>query len=87
MCASARTQYPAGHQIRNTNQRSSSNMNKDKIEGTARQVLGTIKETAGKVLDNARLETEGKIDKAAGTIQKAAGDIKEAVVKSVDTPR
>ena len=59
-------------------------MDKDHIEGTAKQVVGSVKEAAGKVLDNNRLESEGKIEKDVGTIQTTVGDVKETLKKSVD---
>jgi uncharacterized protein YjbJ (UPF0337 family) len=62
-------------------------MNKDRIEGTAKQAVGNIKEAAGKVLDNTRLQSEGKVEKAAGKAQAAVGDVEETVKKSVHVPR
>ena len=37
-------------------------MNKDRIEGSAEQAKGKVKEVAGKVTGDAKLETEGKAD-------------------------
>ncbi len=48
-------------------------MNKNRIEGAMQQAKGSLKQTAGKALGNARLENEGKADKAKGTIQNAVG--------------
>jgi uncharacterized protein YjbJ (UPF0337 family) len=42
-------------------------------------VKGTIKDTAGKVTDDKKLQTEGKFDKAKGSAHKVAGDVKDAV--------
>jgi uncharacterized protein YjbJ (UPF0337 family) len=67
--------------------RSRNHMNKDKIEGTVRQAVGSVKEVAGKVLENTRLQSEGKIEKAVGKVQSAVGDAKETLKKSVDAPR
>ncbi len=53
-------------------------MNKDRIEGMAKQAKGNIKETTGKVLGDAKLQAEGKADKAAGSVQNAIGSIKDA---------
>ena len=41
-------------------------MDKDRIEGSAKQIKGSIKEAAGKVTGDSKLEAEGKADKAAG---------------------
>jgi uncharacterized protein YjbJ (UPF0337 family) len=67
--------------------RSGSHMNKDQVEGAAKQVVGSIKEAAGNILENTRLQSEGKIEKAVGSIQTAVGDVKETLKKSVDSPR
>ena len=40
---------------------------------------GKIKEVAGKVLGDAKLESEGKADKAAGKIQNAVGGVKDTL--------
>jgi uncharacterized protein YjbJ (UPF0337 family) len=54
-------------------------MDKDRIEGSARQVKGAVKEATGKVLGDAKLESEGKADKTAGKIQNAVGGIKDTL--------
>jgi uncharacterized protein YjbJ (UPF0337 family) len=54
-------------------------MDKDRIKGSAEQAKGAIKETAGKVIGDAKLESEGKADKAAGKIQNAVGGLKDAI--------
>jgi uncharacterized protein YjbJ (UPF0337 family) len=54
-------------------------MDKDRIEGSAKQAKGAIKEAAGKALGDAKLESEGKADKAAGKIQNAVGGIKDTL--------
>ena len=41
-------------------------MDKDRIKGSANQAKGAIKEAAGKVTGDAKLEAEGKSDKIAG---------------------
>jgi uncharacterized protein YjbJ (UPF0337 family) len=40
-------------------------MDKDRIKGVAEQAKGAVKETAGKVTGDAKLEAQGKVDKAA----------------------
>ncbi len=54
-------------------------MDKDRIEGAARTAKGTIKETAGKVLGDRKLQAEGAADKAAGKVQNTIGGAKDAV--------
>ena len=54
-------------------------MDKDRIEGSAKQAKGAIKEVVGKVTGDAKLETEGKSDKAAGKVQNAVGGLKDTL--------
>ena len=58
-------------------------MDKDRIEGSANQAKGAIKEAAGKVTGDAKLQAEGKADKAAGKVQNAVGGVKDAVRDAV----
>ncbi len=48
-------------------------MDKDRVEGSAKQVKGAVKEMIGKVVGDAKLEAEGKADKAEGKVQNAIG--------------
>lgn len=59
-------------------------MNKDRIQGSAEQVKGKVKEIAGKVTGDTKLESEGKADKAAGKIQNTVGGVKDAIKEAVD---
>jgi uncharacterized protein YjbJ (UPF0337 family) len=54
-------------------------MDKDRIEGAARQAKGAIKETAGKITGDAKLAAEGAADKLAGKVQNAVGGAKDAI--------
>lgn len=54
-------------------------MDKNRIEGGAKEVKGTVKEAIGKLVGNERLEAEGKIDKAEGEAQGAIGKVKDAI--------
>jgi uncharacterized protein YjbJ (UPF0337 family) len=54
-------------------------VDKDRIQGSAQQVKGAIKETAGKVTGDAKLEGEGKAEKAAGKVQNAFGGLKDTL--------
>jgi uncharacterized protein YjbJ (UPF0337 family) len=54
-------------------------MDKDRIKGSAEQAKGAIKEIAGKVTGDAKLESEGKADKAAGKVQNAIGGLKDTL--------
>lgn len=54
-------------------------MDKDRIEGSAKVAKGKIKEGAGKLVGDAKLEGEGKADQAEGKIQNAVGGIKDTL--------
>jgi uncharacterized protein YjbJ (UPF0337 family) len=54
-------------------------MDKDRINGAADQAKGSIKEAAGKVTGDAKLQTEGTLDKAKGKVESAIGGVKDAV--------
>jgi len=54
-------------------------MDTDRIDGSAEQAKGAVKETAGKIFGDKKLETDGKTDKAAGKMQNAIGGLKDAV--------
>jgi uncharacterized protein YjbJ (UPF0337 family) len=54
-------------------------MDKDRIKGSAQQAKGTVKEIAGKVTGDSKLESEGKADKAAGKVQNAIGGLKDSL--------
>lgn len=54
-------------------------MDKDRIEGAAAQAKGKIKEVAGKIAGDSKLEGEGKSDQVAGKIQNTIGGIKDTL--------
>jgi uncharacterized protein YjbJ (UPF0337 family) len=54
-------------------------MDKDRIKGSAEQAKGAVKEAVGKVTGDSKLEGEGKADKAAGKIQNAVGGLKDSL--------
>jgi uncharacterized protein YjbJ (UPF0337 family) len=53
-------------------------MDREHVRGAADKAKGAIKETAGKVTGDRKLESEGKVDKAKGDIHNAAGNVKDA---------
>lgn len=54
-------------------------MDKDRIAGSANQAKGAVKEAAGKLTGDAKLEAEGKSDKVAGKVQNAVGGLKDTL--------
>jgi uncharacterized protein YjbJ (UPF0337 family) len=63
----------------NTNRREL--MNKDRVEGSAKQASGTVKESTGKVLGDAKLAADGKSEKVEGKVQNTVGGLKDALKK------
>ncbi|WP_428484109.1 CsbD family protein [Rhodopila sp.] len=53
-------------------------MDKNRIDGAAHQAKGAVKEAAGKVSGDAKLEADGQAEKAAGKVQNAVGGMKDA---------
>jgi len=54
-------------------------VDKDRIEGSAEQAKGKIKEAAGKVTGDSKMEAEGKGDQLKGKVQNAVGGAKDAL--------
>jgi uncharacterized protein YjbJ (UPF0337 family) len=54
-------------------------MDKDRVEGSAKEIKGRIKEVAGKVLGDAKLQSDGKAGQAAEKIQNAVGGVNDTV--------
>ena len=51
----------------------------DRVEGAARNIGGKIKEAAGKVTGDHKLEAEGKADQVEGKVQNAVGGLKDTL--------
>ena len=56
-------------------------MTKAHVKGHLKEAEGKIKEVAGKLVGNERLEKKGKAEKIAGTHQAARADLKEDIKK------
>jgi uncharacterized protein YjbJ (UPF0337 family) len=54
-------------------------MDRDRVDGAADKAKGAIKETAGKLTGDAKLQAEGKADKASGSVKNAVGGAKDAI--------
>jgi uncharacterized protein YjbJ (UPF0337 family) len=59
-------------------------MDREHVKGAADKAKGAIKDVAGKVTGDKKLESEGKIDKAKGDLHNAAGDVKDAFRKATE---
>ena len=51
----------------------------DLIEGAAKNIGGNIKEAAGKVTGDTKLQAEGKADQVEGKVQNAVGGVKDSL--------
>ncbi len=54
-------------------------MDKNRIEGAAKQLKGTVKEAIGKAVGDAKLQTDGKADQAEGKVQNAIGGVSDVI--------
>lgn len=59
-------------------------MNNDQVKGRIDQAVGKIKEEAGDLVDNKRLEEKGRAEKDAGKVQAEYGNVKENVKDGID---
>jgi uncharacterized protein YjbJ (UPF0337 family) len=59
------------------------NSNKDQVEGRIKELKGTIKEVAGQVVGNEKLEEKGKVQKTLGRAQAKFGDVKQDVKDAI----
>jgi uncharacterized protein YjbJ (UPF0337 family) len=52
---------------------------KDRVEGSAKNMGSKLREGVGNVTGDSKMQTEGKADQAEGKIQNAIGGIKDTV--------
>jgi uncharacterized protein YjbJ (UPF0337 family) len=57
-------------------------IDKDRIEGSAEQAKGKIKEWTGKATGDKKMETEGKADQLKGKVQNTVGGMKDSLRES-----
>jgi uncharacterized protein YjbJ (UPF0337 family) len=53
----------------------------DQAEGTFHKIRGKVKEVAGELSDNPKLEAEGAVEKIAGEVQEKIGQVKKVLGK------
>jgi uncharacterized protein YjbJ (UPF0337 family) len=56
-------------------------MDKEHVKGAVDNAKGAVKDAAGKLTGDTKLQAEGKADKAKGALHNAAGDVKDAAKK------
>jgi uncharacterized protein YjbJ (UPF0337 family) len=61
-------------------------MDKEHIKGAADHAKGAMKDAAGKLTGDKKLEAEGKFDKAKGAVHNAVGDAKDAMKEATKKP-
>jgi uncharacterized protein YjbJ (UPF0337 family) len=59
-------------------------MNKDEIQGKAENIKGRVKEAAGTLTGNERLESEGASERAEGAVRKEAGAARRKIGEAVE---
>jgi uncharacterized protein YjbJ (UPF0337 family) len=59
-------------------------MDKKNIEGELDRLKGKIKETAGVVSGDRKLEGEGKLDQLKGKIKEVAGNLRQGIKDKLD---
>jgi uncharacterized protein YjbJ (UPF0337 family) len=57
-------------------------MDKDRIQGSLKQVVGRIKEAVGRAVGDRKTEADGKAERAAGKVQNAVGSMKDTARES-----
>jgi uncharacterized protein YjbJ (UPF0337 family) len=62
-------------------------MDREHVKGFAEKAKGALKEGAGKVSGDKKLQNEGKFDKAKGKVHDVAGDIKDAARDAADAAK
>lgn len=59
-------------------------MDREHIKGAADKAKGAVKDAAGKLMGDKKLQAEGKFDKAKGEAHEIAGDVKDAARHTKD---
>jgi uncharacterized protein YjbJ (UPF0337 family) len=54
-------------------------VDKDRVDGSAKNIGGKLKEGVGNVTGDSKMQTEGKADQAEGKIQNTIGGIKDSI--------
>jgi len=54
-------------------------VDKDRVEGSATNLGGKVKEGLGKLTGDSKTESEGKKDQVKGKVQNTVGGIKDAI--------
>ncbi len=59
-------------------------MDKDRVDGVGKKILGSIKQVAGRMTGDRKTQAEGASDKMTGTGQNAFGGAKDTVRDAIE---
>lgn len=59
-------------------------MNRDEVKGKARDIKGHVKEAAGALVGNERLEKEGELDQASGEAEQTVGKARRKLGEAIE---
>ena len=59
-------------------------VDENRVKGAFDQVKGAVKDAAGKLLGDEKLQAEGKADKVTGKAESTVGGVKDAVRDAAD---
>jgi uncharacterized protein YjbJ (UPF0337 family) len=59
-------------------------VDRDRVEGSAKNLGGKIKEAAGKVTGDEKLKREGQTDQVTGKVQNVVGGLKDKIRENDD---
>jgi len=62
-------------------------VDENRVEGSAKNIGGKIKEGFGKLTGDSKTQAEGKADQAEGKLQNAVGGIKDSVKEALGGDR
>jgi uncharacterized protein YjbJ (UPF0337 family) len=54
-------------------------MNKDQVQGAAKQVAGKLQQKTGELIDSKEQQIKGTTKQIEGGLQKSYGDVKDAI--------
>jgi uncharacterized protein YjbJ (UPF0337 family) len=57
-------------------------MNRDQVEGTAKDIAGKVQRKIGEATDNASQQIKGGAKQVEGKVQRGAGDVQDAADKA-----
>ncbi|HSC24141.1 MAG TPA: CsbD family protein [Casimicrobiaceae bacterium] len=60
-------------------------MNRDQVEGTAKDIAGKVQRKVGEVTGNTSQQIKGGAKQVEGKVQRGAGDVRDAADKADDT--